>query len=90
MTDKEMALSIGQRLIQLKRENAALKGILNACRTNDSPLQWRAMLAETLKGSAHTAQERTEWLETLIGNQDSHTSLVHIIHQHMLHPTEWD
>jgi hypothetical protein len=91
MTDREMALAIGKEIISLKQQRAALRGILNACRIHPGvPLDWKPMLDRQLEELAHNAQERTEWLEKLIDNQDQHTSLVHIIHQHMLHPTEWD
>jgi hypothetical protein len=90
MTDREMALAIGTRITNLRRENAALKGILNSCRIDYAPINWKPMRDAILEESAHTAQERTEWLETLIDNRDQHISFVHIIHQHMLHPTEWD
>jgi hypothetical protein len=91
MTDEEMALEIGNKITSLRRQNAALRGILNACRIQFGvPLDWRPLLDEQLKESDHSAQERTEWLEKLIDNRDQHTSLVHTVHQHMLHPTEWD
>ena len=86
-----MALEIAEKITSLKLQNAALRGILNTCRIQFGvPLDWRPLLDEQLKESAHTARERTEWLEKLIDNRDQHISFVHIIHQHMLHPTEWD
>lgn len=92
MDDRELAIEIGKKIIALRHENAGLKAILNLCRDQQygAPLQWKPMLEETMRGTTHSVDEETAWLERLIDNPSDRSSLVHKIHQHMDRPTEWD
>ena len=92
MDDRDFALEIGMKLIALRHENAGLKAILNLCRDQQYgvPLEWRPMLEETMRGMSHDVDAETAWLEQLIDNPSDRSSLVHRVHHHMRHPTEFD
>jgi len=44
MTDKEMALALGEKFLQLHKRTVAMEGILNHCIIDGDHLDWRPML----------------------------------------------
>lgn len=72
MTDKEMPLAIGERVLALRHQRAAFVAILANCRTVDGKeIPFRAMARETLEGpqSSQTVAEQTLSLRLLIEPQ---------------------
>jgi hypothetical protein len=76
MTDKEMALEIGEKFISLRYENAALRGVLSSLRVSPGvPLDWEQMKDEVLaRQFPQSIQEQTESLQQSIGNLHSRDS----------------
>jgi hypothetical protein len=71
MTDQEMAMAIGERVIALRHQRAAFVGVLANCKTIDGrEIPFRKMAQETLDGPlSHTAAEQTLSLRLLIEPQ---------------------
>ncbi len=83
MTDKEIALEIGRKIVSLRHENAALKGTLNSLRiTPHVPLDWKPQIEEILERQFHqSVREQNESLEQSIGTEDNAGSLLRKLHQ---------
>lgn len=84
MTDEEMALDIGKRLIDLEIKIAVLQGTLESLKHPDGTRpNWREMVSETLLEPqfVHIAQERFDQLKTAISEDSSGDPLIRIVHQ---------
>jgi len=72
MTDKEMALAVGERVIALRHQRAAFVGILSNLRTVEgNEIPFRSMAREILEGplSSQSAAGQTLSLRLLIEPQ---------------------
>lgn len=91
MTDTDFALQLGEKILSLQRENAALKSILKTMRQPDgSKVPWREMLASdmTLLESSAIAEDKCDLLRRAILTQSDHNSALGRLHQHFLAPPD--
>lgn len=81
MTDKEIALELGTRLIKAKLRVAAMSGELDTYRdARWNQIPWRGNVDEILDGVLlPAAQERVEMLEHVISEAKSE-DLLHTLH----------
>lgn len=87
MTDKEMALDIAEKFVEMRTQISALKGELAWHVDKDTlePIEWKSRVQETIASPSSRLHVRT-FLKSVgesIDNQDEHTSLLHTIHQHI-------
>jgi hypothetical protein len=84
MTDKEMALDIGKKLIDNEIKIAVLRGTFDSFRLlNGARIEWEEMVRQTLLSPTivHEAQQRYGELETAISEDKSGEPLIRIVHQ---------
>ncbi|MGA7240353.1 MAG: hypothetical protein WBY44_32010 [Bryobacteraceae bacterium] len=84
MTDEEMALAIGKKLIDNEIKIAVLRGTFDSFRLLDGTrIEWEEMVQKTLLSPTfvHEAQQRYAELQTAISEDKSDEQLIRIVHQ---------
>jgi hypothetical protein len=84
MTDRELALNLGKRLIDSEIKIAVLKGTFDNFKLNDgSRVNWEEMVHETLLSPifVQKAQDRFDELQTAIDEDMFGEPLIRILHQ---------
>jgi hypothetical protein len=84
MTDEEIALDIGKKLIDDEIKIAVLKGTFDSFRLLDGTrIEWEEMVQKTLLSPTivHEAQQRYGELQTAISEDKSGEPLIRIVHQ---------
>jgi len=87
MTNEEMALAIGRKILDLINENAALSGILRAMKQPDgSPVPWKPMLKEGIAELelSPTFHYKCEELQNAIPAESGRYSALQRLYQHFL------
>jgi hypothetical protein len=87
MTDEEMALAIGEKILNLYRERAIMVGILdNIIMPDGSRLDWRPMMKDDTPSlaSSPVSQEKSDELRESIFARSGHCSALEQLYQHFL------
>jgi hypothetical protein len=87
MTDREMALALGKKILGLLNENAAIAAILKAMKQPDGvPVPWHQMMREgvaALESSPTFLYKCDELQQAIPVESDPHLALA-LLYQHFL------
>ena len=89
MTDLEMAVRIGEKVVELEVRIVALKAILMNMKTEDGQrVDWIPMLAETESSPplSQSAQVRIEQLHALLFPSTPDAEVIHRLHESVFCP----
>jgi hypothetical protein len=87
MTDEEMAIQIGEKILSIQHELVVQKVILDQMRQPDgSPVPWREMKNWDIPQLKSTpiSQEKFDELRQAIRAQSDHSSALERLYQHFL------
>jgi hypothetical protein len=89
MTNQEMAIRIGEKMVELEVRIVALKAILMNMKTEDGQrVDWIPMLAETENSPplSQSAQRRIGQLHALLSPSTPDAEMTHRLHESVFHP----